>query len=211
MPRPLMGVTSRPDTPSVLRSRGSGQMSYKVRVAPLDPQDFTPEQAELVGNWQHLVFSRVIVNSPKMYRTFLPHIHAAIAQTSLPPRERQILVLRSLASSRDIYELAHHVTISRNAGISEADIAAFQSGDGASLSEFDRALIAAADELRLDQFVSDATWEKLAARYSTEQLMDVVFVTGLYLTMAMLTKSFGMELERDEGQASEVNKLRNYV
>lgn len=186
-------------------------MSYKVRIAPVAPEDFTAEQAELVGDWKHLVFSRVIVNNPKMYRTFLPHIEAAIAKTSLPPRERQILVLRSLASSDDIYELAHHITISRNAGISEEDIAAFQSGEGDSLSDFDRTLIDAADELKRDQFIGDATWAKLAARYSTEQLMEVVFVTGLYLTMAMLTKTFGMQLERQDAEFADVNKLRAYT
>lgn len=186
-------------------------MSYKVRIAPVAPENFTTEQAELVGDWKHLVFSRVIVNNPKMYRTFLPHLYASIAQTSLAPRDRQILIMRTLANSSDIYELAHHVTISRNAGISEDDIAAFQQGEGERLSDFDRALIAAADELRNDQFISDVTWGKLASRYSTEQLMDVVFVTGLYLTMAMLTKSFGMQLEPEEGQSSDVNKLRDYV
>jgi alkylhydroperoxidase family enzyme len=186
-------------------------MTGTVRIPPVAPENFTPEQAELVGDWKHLVFSRVIVNNPKMYRVFLPYINASIALTSLPPRERQILVLRSLASANDVYELAHHITISRNAGIGEEEITAFQRGEGASLSDFDRTLIKAADELRTDQVISDATWEKLASRYSAEQLMDVVFVTGLYLTMAMLTKSFGMQLEPDEGQSSSVNKLRDYV
>lgn len=186
-------------------------MTGTVRIAPVEPKDFTSEQADLVGDWQHLVFSRVIVNNPKMYRVFLPYINASIAQTSLPPRERQILVLRSLKTSKDEYELAHHITISRNAGISDEEITAFQSGEGSSLSDFDRALIDAADELRTDQFISDRTWEKLASRYSDQQLMEVVFVTGLYLTMAMLTKTFGMQLEPEEGQSSNVNKLRNYV
>ena len=186
-------------------------MPYKVRIAPVAPEDFTVEQAELVGAWKHLVFSRVIVNNPKMYRCFVPYIHAAIAMTSLPPRERQVLVLRSLASGKDEYELAHHITISRNAGLSEDDIAAFQCGEGECLGDFDRVLISAADELRKDQFISEATWSRLAERYSTEQLMDVVFVTGLYLTMAMLTKTFGMQLEPEEGQSSDVNKLRDYV
>lgn len=186
-------------------------MTYKVRIPPVAPEDFTAEQAELVGDWKHLVFSRVIVNNPKMYRTFLPHIHASIALTSLPPRDRQVLVLRSLATCNDIYELAHHITISRNAGISDEDIAAFQRGNGDSLSDHERALVAAADELKRDQFISDATWEKLAQRYSTDQLMEVVFVTGLYLTMAMLTKTFGMEVEQQDAEFADVNKLRNYT
>lgn len=186
-------------------------MTDTVRIPPVEPEDFTAEQAELVGDWKHLVFSRVIVNSPRLYRSFVPHIGAVIAGTSLPPRDRQVIVLRTLATCGDSYELAHHVTISRNAGLAEDEIAAFQSGTGDCLTGFDRTLIQASDELRSDQFVSDATWEALAARYSTEQLMDVVFVAGCYQTMAMLTKSFGMQLEKSDGRFDEINKLRAYT
>ncbi len=186
-------------------------MTGNVRVAPVEPENFTPEQADLVGDWKHLVFSRVIVNSPRMYRTFLPHIEAVIAKTSLPPRDRQLIVLRMLVLCDDTYERTHHITISRNAGISEEEIAAFQSGTGSVLSDFDKTLIKATDQLKSDQFIDDATWAALAQRYSIEQLMDVVFVAGCYQTMAMLTKNFGMELEPSDGEFQDINKLRAYT
>jgi 4-carboxymuconolactone decarboxylase len=182
-----------------------------VRVPPVDPANFTDEQAELVGDWKHLVFSRVIVNNPKMYRTFVPHIEAVIAKTSLPPRDRQVIVLRTLATCNDTYELAHHIEISRNAGIGEEEIAAFQAGEGACLTAFDRTLIAAADELKSSQRIGDETWAKLAERYTVEQLMEVVFAAGLYVTMAMLTKTFGMPLEEPNGEFEDINKLRAYT
>lgn len=186
-------------------------MTDKVRIAPVEPENFTAEQAELVGDWKHLVFSRVIVNNPKMYRTFVPHIEAVIAKTSLPPRDRQAIVLRTLAICNDTYELAHHLTISRNAGLSEEEIGAFQSGAGDCLTDFDRTLIAATDELEHDQFVRDATWEALAARYSVEQLMEVVFVAGCYQTMAMLTKTLGMQIEETNDEFEDINRLRAYT
>lgn len=186
-------------------------ISPKVRIAPVEPENFTPEQAELVGDWKHLVFSRVIVNNPKMYRSFVPHIEATIARTSLPPRDRQVIVLRSLAICNDSYEMAHHVTISRNAGITDEEIAAFRSGDGECLTGFDRVLIKAAEELEADQMIADDTWSALAERYSVEQLMDVVFVAGCYQTMAMLTKTFGMQLEQGDGEFEGINKLRAYT
>ena len=74
-----------------------------------------------------------------------------------------------------------------------------------------RILIAATDELKRDQFIGDATWKSLAAHYSTEQLMEVVFVAGLYQTMAMLTKTFGMEIEKQDAEFAQVNKLRAYT
>jgi alkylhydroperoxidase family enzyme len=134
-----------------------------------------------------------------------------IAKTSLPPRDRQVIVLRTLAICQDSYELAHHITISRNAGIGEEEIGAFQSGAGECLTTFDRTLIAATDELDRDKVISDATWAALAARYSVEQLMEVVFVAGCYQTMAMLTKTFGMEIEQASGEFEDINRLRAYT
>jgi alkylhydroperoxidase family enzyme len=186
-------------------------MTQGVRIAPVEPENLTAEQAELIGDWTHLVFSRVIVNNPKMYRTFVPFIEAVIAQTNLPPRDRQVIVLRTLAICNDTYELAHHVRISRNAGIGEEEIAAFQAGAGDRLTEFDRTLIQASDELKEHQMIGDATWAALAERYSVEQLMEVVFVAGCYQTMAMLTKTFGMQLEPADGEFESVNRLRAYT
>jgi alkylhydroperoxidase family enzyme len=178
------------------------------RIPPLDPEAFTPEQAELVGAWSHLVFSRVIVRRPDMYRIFLPFIEKVIADTRLPPRDRQIVVLRTLALADETYELHHHKVISRGAGMSEAEIEAAVSGDG--LSGFDRTLADAAEELLRDYKIADATWAALAERYSEEQLMEVVFLAGCYATMAMLTKSFGMPLEDDE-ESARINALRQYT
>lgn len=178
------------------------------RIPPLSPDEFTPEQAELVGAWSNLVFSRVLARRPDMYRIFLPFIEKVIADTKLPPRDRQIVVLRTLAAAGDTYELHHHRVISVKTGMSEAEIEAAASGEG--LTGFDRTLADAAEELLREQTIGDATWAALAARYSEEQLMEVVFLSGCYVTMAMLTKSFGMPLEDDEENA-RINALREYT
>lgn len=183
---------------------------YPIRVPPLDPADFTPEQAEAVGDWTHLVFSRVIARRPDLYRMFVPWIGKLIADTTLPPRDRQVLVLRTLALGRDTYEFHHHTMISHAAGMTDAEIAAAASGSDA-LGGFDRTLARAAEELVRDQYVSDDTWAALAKRYSTEQLMEVVFLVGCYNTMAMLTKSFGMPLEGASDDFDRIQALRDYT
>lgn len=182
-----------------------------VRVPPLDPGEFTPEQAELVGDWTHLVFSRVIVRHPGAYRHFVPHIAALIAQSTLPPRDREIVVLRILALCEETYELHHHRMIAaNNTGMSEAEIEAAIAGDGTQLSEFDRLLLRAAEELLERRDLSDDLWEALGARYCVEQRMELVFLAGLYVTMAMLTKSFGMPLEGEGQDLERIQALREY-
>jgi 4-carboxymuconolactone decarboxylase len=133
-----------------------------------------------------------------------------IARTKLPPRERQVLVLRTLALCNETYEMHHHVMISQNAGISDADIAAFARGNE-DIAPFERTLARAAEELVRDQRIDDATWAALAERYSDEQLMEVVFLVGCYTTMAMLTKSFGMELEGTTDDFERIQALREYT
>lgn len=181
-----------------------------VRIAPLAVDRFTDEQKVLVGDWHHLNFSRVLVQHPGMYRVFLPFLDKLIRGSTLPPRDREILCIRTLALGGDVYETHHHVTIARKAGMTEAEIEAARTG-GAGLSQFDQCLVRAAEELVREQCVSDPTWACLAERYSREQTMEVVFLVGCYTVMAMITRSFGMQVEQDPEAHQRLAKLREYT
>ena len=69
--------------------------------------------------------------------------------------------------------------------------------DAAEWSDDDRALLRATDELMTDQFVSDATWNALAGRWTVQQCMDLVFTVGQYCLVSMALNSFGVQI--DEG------------
>jgi 4-carboxymuconolactone decarboxylase len=181
-----------------------------VRIAPLSLDAFTDEQKALVGEWHHLNFSRVLVQHPGMYRVFLPFLDKVIRGSNLPPRDREILCLRTLALGRDVYEVHHHVTIACKTGMTEAEIEAARTG-GAGLGQFDQCLMKAAEELVRQQCVSDQTWACLAERYSREQLMETVFLVGCYTIMATITRSFGMEVEQDPAVEQRLAKLRHYT
>lgn len=183
-------------------------MANPVRIPPIAPEDFTEEQAELVGDWKHLIFSRVLVNSPRMYRTFVAHLAELITNTALPARDRQIVCLRMLELCDDVYEKTHHVIISRKVGLSDDEITAMIAGKGNALTDWDRTVIKATEELYHGQCISDATWNELAERYTQEQLMEIVFLAGCYQTMGLLTKSFGIQLEPD---LESFNALRSYT
>jgi 4-carboxymuconolactone decarboxylase len=188
----------------------SAMRQDSVRIAPLALDEFTDEQKALVGEWHHLNFSRVLVQHPGMYRVFLPFLDKVIRGSNLPPRDREILCLRTLALGCDVYEAHHHVTIARKAGMTDAEIEAARTG-GAGLGQFDQCLLRAAEELVRQQCVSDQTWACLAECYSREQLMETVFVVGCYTIMATITRSFGMEVEQDPETEQRLAKLRQYT
>ena len=180
------------------------------RLAPLEPAAFTEEQRTLVGDWSHLNFARVAVRHPAAYRVFLPYIDKVIRETELTPRDREILVIRTLAHSEEVYEARHHDLIAHNAQMSDAELTAIRA-EGEGLSEFDLALMRAADELVRDHDLSDATWEQLASRYTELQIMEVIFLVGCYAVMAMLTNSLGIPLESGKDTYRRLGELREYT
>jgi alkylhydroperoxidase family enzyme len=178
------------------------------RIPPLEPAEFSAEQAELVGDWTHLNFSKVLVRNPGMYATFVPWLARVITATTLPVRDRQIAVLRLLALCGDTYEQTHHVVISRKCGLSDAEIAAARAGGGSELTGWDRTVLAAVEELYREQTIGGAIWAALAERYDEGQLIEFVCLAGCYQTMALLTKSLGIPLEAD---VESFNALRDYA
>ena len=180
------------------------------RIPPLHPDEFSAEQKAVVGDWGVLNFSRVLARHPALYRVFVPFIEKVISFTDLPPWDREVLVIRALDQCGDVYEATHHVDIAYKVGMTDAQIASIKAG-GADLSEFDRGLIRAADELVHDFRISDATWQALAERYSTVEMMEVVGLIGCYTTIAMVTRSFEMQLESKEETAAQLAALRTYT
>lgn len=180
------------------------------RIAPLSPDALTDEQKALVGDWGTLNFSRVIVQHPDLYRVFIPFLDKLIRGSNLPPRDREILVIRCLALCDETYEARHHDAIARKAGMTDAEIEATRSG-GETLSPWDRTLVKAAEELVQDQCVRDETWQALAQRFATAQLIEAVFLVGVYMLMAMITKTFDIELEDGAETADRLAQLRQYT
>jgi 4-carboxymuconolactone decarboxylase len=183
--------------------------NFPVRIPPVSAGLMTEEQKATVGQWSSMNFAAVMVTHPQLYRSLVPLIAKVISGSNLPPRDREVLVLRTLALSEEVYELHHHALIARNAEMTDAEIAQASKGSGPDLSAFDKTLVKAAEELASDQRVSDTTWTALAQRYSSIELMEVVALVGVYTMMAMLTKTYGIQLE-DPETFNNFAKIRQY-
>ena len=83
----------------------------------------------------------------------------------------------------------------RDAGLSDDVIAGIERGEA--VDEFDRAVLAAVDELHRDSVVSDSTWTALSSHLDERQLMDLVFTIGCYGALAMAINTFGVEPDQE--------------
>lgn len=178
-----------------------------VRIAPLDPAEWTEAQREVLepawneGRVYNVI--GVLARHWKAYDKFRTWSSHVMGDTqTLPPRDRELVILRTGLRCESPYEWAQHVVIARSrAGLTEEDIARVEAGPEVSgWLPHEAALLRAADELRDHARISDPTWSALASHYSTEQLMDIVFSAGQYTLISMALNSFGVPV--DEGLAA---------
>ena len=174
------------------------------RIPALTDAQLTPEQKEALRPASYpgtppLNIFRTLAHAPEALTAFLAWGTYILRNNALPPREREIVILRTGFNCRSGYEWTQHVRIGLRGGMSEAEIAAIKEGASASLwSESDRALIRVCDDLHAHQCVSDLTWSDLTSHFSQRQCMDAVFTAGQYTQVSMMLNSFGVQL--DEGQ-----------
>ncbi len=172
------------------------------RIAPLTQESATPaQQAVLAGLIRsgkiYNVFA-TMANHPDLARDWLVFAAHVLSKNSLPPRDREILILRIGWLCQSEYEWAQHVRIGKKSGLTDEDFENVRLGPAtASLGEGDRLLLQATDELYEDACLSEATWQALARIYSQHQMMDLVFTVGQYNLVSMALNSFGVQL--DEG------------
>jgi 4-carboxymuconolactone decarboxylase len=134
-----------------------------------------------------------LVRHPELTRAFLKFNGYLLMSSTLPARERELVILRVAHRRSCAYEWIHHVKLGKKAGLSDGDIAAVQAGDPT--DEFDRALLNAVDELDEKSNLSDQTWAALSERLDERQRMDLIFTVGGYTALAMGLNTFGVEVE----------------
>jgi alkylhydroperoxidase family enzyme len=136
-----------------------------------------------------------LVRHPKLTRAYLKFSTYLLYGSTLPPRIRELVILRVAHRRGCTYEWTHHVDMGKKVGLTDADIAAARSGNAD--NDFDRALFCAVDELDEKSNISDQTWAALSERLDERQRMDLVFTTGNYIALAMALNTFGVEVEKD--------------
>ncbi len=166
-------------------------------VAELGAQEGAPRIPPL-ETAEGINISKTLAHHPTLSAAWLTFAQYVLSDNTLPPRDRELLILRIGYLCGAEYEWGQHSRIARQVGLSDDEIVRVTRGpDAPEWSDFDRTLLRAVDELHGDAYISDDTWTELDARYDTKQLMDVVFTVGEYNLVSMALKTFRVPL--DEG------------
>lgn len=190
--------------PVPARPAGKAGVSTRLktpRIAPVAEANWTATDRELL---EPLKVERGYVPNvyntlsrhPDMYRLWLAYARYILRDSTMPAREREMLILRIAYLAGGEYEWSAHSRRGMEAGLKEEEVLRTAQPDGGSgWSDADQALISAVDELHRDCFIPDPLWSKLTSRYNTQQMMDLVLTVGAYKMLAMGLNSFGAQLD----------------
>ena len=139
---------------------------------------------------------KTLTNHPDLMRRWMVFANHVLFKSTLPFREKELLILRIGYLCQAEYEWGQHVQVARKGGVDDTDIRLAKTGpESPGISDVDRLLLTAADELHSDAFISDATWAGLSEHFNTQQMMDIVFTIGQYNLVSMALNSFGVQLD----------------
>ena len=170
------------------------------RIAPLPPDERVGQARELldmasVGTGPDANIFATLVRAPGLYRKWIP-LGGKLLNGKLPPRDREILILRTGWNCRAEYEWAQHARIALGCDITVEEVARIADGPRApGWSAFDATLLQAADELHASSTLTDDTWSALSERYDVAQLIEVPMLVGHYHMVAMALNSLGVQLD----------------
>ena len=170
------------------------------RIPPLSESEWNEEQKELLEGLRrdghvYNIFA-TLARHPQLLKRWLVFAGHVLGKSTLPSREREIVILRMGWLCRAQYEWGHHVAIGKQAGLTDDDIKRIREGpDATGLDAFEAILLRAVDELHSNTFIGDSTWKALTERYNTQQVMDLIFAAGQYRLVSMALNSLGVQLE----------------
>jgi alkylhydroperoxidase family enzyme len=175
----------------------------RPRIMPLEAP-FTSEVAEELARWQGngsapIALFRTLVHHLPLAGAMYPLGFYFLGRTApLAIRDREIVIDRVCARCGCEYEWGVHARIfAKTAGLDADQLTATAAGgaDASCWSESDGLLIRMVDELHDSGRISDSLWASMAARWSSEELMNLVVLAGWYHAISFIANAARVPLE----------------
>ena len=196
----LLLSLSRPAAQAAIeRPGGTRPIQLKTpRIPPVPEAQWTTEQKTLAA--KHLPGERAgnafktLLNVPLLVDGTWPFQRYITRESSLSPRHREILILRTGWLHGSEYLWSEHAATAKTAGLSTADLRRIAQGpDTPGWDPFEATLMRLADQLFRNSSVNDDTWKTLSATYDMLHLLDAVMTVADFATASLLYNSLGVQ------------------
>ena len=169
----------------------------KPRIAPVPEQGRTEAQRQMLASRPDFNIYKTLAHHPELYSRWSGLGGFLLNGSSLPARQREMLMLRMGWLCQSEYEWAQHARIATSsAGMTDQEVHRIAEGPEArGWTDFERSLLRMVDELRYETIISDTTWRALRTEYSDLQMMEALFTAAQYQLVSMVLNSLGVQLD----------------
>ena len=172
------------------------------RIPPLAAAEWTADQRALAEryapNGEAGNALRTLLRVPALANRVFPFLHYVANESTLPPRHREILILRTAWLAQNANLWAAHAERAAAAGLTPDEILAIAEGPSQERwAPFENVLVGLADQLFGNSAVSDESWGLLAERYDVHNLIDAVVTVADTTTVSILFNALGIQPDGD--------------
>ena len=138
----------------------------------------------------------LLANHPDLLNAWWNYRMHSVRGGDLAQRDCELVILRVAVHMEAWYEWAAHVVRGIAAGLSLKEIDRVAAGPAAEgWSRQDAALLESVDQLIEDRRIDSETLDTLGEFLSDKQILDVISLQGMYVSIACIIGSFGIEIE----------------
>ena len=168
------------------------------RISPLPEAQWTDEHKQRIAKFLPAGARpgnsfRTLLNVPDLVDRTMTIYNYVTQDSSLPPRIRELLILRTawLHGSDVIWR--ERVPFARKAGLTNDEIRKIAQGANAGWNAFETNLLQMADQLFRNSFVNDSVYTLMAERYDTCNVMDAGMTVADVASLALLYNTLGVQ------------------
>ena len=174
------------------------------RIAALEDSEMSGEARAIVDGVRASAGAGPAAEVPDYMRTIAKHPGLFKGQMDtgklffnglIPPRQRELAVLRIGWLAGAPYEWGEHVKIAQRYGVTSEEIERAIVGSAApGWSEHDAAILRGVEELIGDFAISGETWDILAKSWDEAQMLEFPAMVGQYVAIAFIQNSYRARL-----------------
>ena len=181
-----------------------------ARVPLVEKEQAPPEVKEIFqkieDNGAKIInLYKAVANSPRLLLNFIRLGNSVMGKTELPPKLRELAILRVAKLTGSEYEWAQHVPMALEVGLSQKQLDSISGWKPSSdFNEMERTVLQYTDEVTQQVKVADQTFTRLKNFFNEPTIVELTITIGYYGMVARLLVPLQVEIDESVGSVGKL-------
>ena len=174
---------------------------------PLPPAEWHPSLKGILEDMRGnpINVHGLLAHHPELLQAWWNFRNYSVTGGALSERERELVILTVADGMENTYEWQSHIDRGIDAGVTREEIEWIRTARGDEWKPKDAALIQAVRALLEHHEIPGEHLERLEAHFTTQQIMDIIFIHGAYVVLGCLLNTFDTPV--DDRVSARLSKL----